>query len=84
MSAPNRVDAPAFPALEQFAITKSDVTVFDPVTRGIYVGTGGTLVVSDAYGTEATYVNVPDGTALPIACRQVKAATTASNLVGWR
>lgn len=80
----HHVDQPAFPALEQFAITKSDSTTFDPPTRGLYVGTGGSLVVTDPYGTDVTYANVPDAAMLPIAVKKVKAATTASDIVGWR
>lgn len=84
MPAPHRVDSPAFPALEQLAVTPSDTTTFDPPTRGLYVGTGGSLVVTDPYGNDATYANVADGSALPISVVKVKAATTASNIVAWR
>jgi hypothetical protein len=51
--------------------------------RAIYVGTGGSIALVAEDGTEATFVDVPQGTLLPVETRQVKATgTTASNLVG--
>ena len=53
------------------------------VTRGIYVGTAGDLVVrpSDG-GGDVTFAGVPAGSILPVRVSQVRAATTASDLVG--
>lgn len=42
------------------AVTASDATVF-PITRSLYVGTSGTLVVRMADGVNATFTNVPVG-----------------------
>lgn len=67
-------------AQDAFAVTKSDATVIR--AEALYVGTGGTVVVTTRKGNEATFTNVPSGSVLPIACTQVKAATTASGIVG--
>lgn len=64
-----------------FAITPSDATEFEKRVHGIWVGTGGDVVVVHLDGTQATYT-VPDGTLLPVRARKVMAATTADALVG--
>lgn len=63
-------------------VTASDVTVFDQES-GIYVGTGGDIaIVSIGSSTAVTYHNVPSGTFLPIAAKQVlSTGTTASDIV---
>ena len=63
------------------AVTKSDATVI-PVTRGLYIGGAGTVVVRMAGdGSTATFTAVPVGTTLPIAVDQVLAATAATLIV---
>lgn len=70
------------PASDGFAITPSDSTVLT-TTRGIYVGTGGTLVVRTKAGTQLTFTNVGSGVILPFRCDKVLATgTTASGLIG--
>jgi hypothetical protein len=71
------------PAEDGFAITPADDTDLPQVTRGIYVGTGGDLVVVTKLGTTLTHKNVPSGSFLPIRATQVSAATTAADLIGW-
>ena len=61
------------------AVTPSDVTVLENC-RALYVGTGGD-VVATVGGQDVTFVNVPDGTWLPVMATKVKAATTASDIV---
>lgn len=72
---------PILQAGRQFAITPSDVTVFDePVT--IYVGVAGNLAVVDVYGNSVTYTECPVGWQ-PIQVTQVLATgTAATNIVG--
>lgn len=66
------------PAGSAIAVTPSDATVI-PVTRGLYVGTGGTLAVTMAGSqTVATFTNVANGTLLPIQVTQVRATGTVS------
>jgi hypothetical protein len=71
------------PARHGFAITPAD-TDFTQPTRGIWVGTGGDLVVRfEADGsTPTTITAVPSGTFLPFSLKRVAAATTAEDLVG--
>jgi hypothetical protein len=69
------------PIVRGRAITASNTTIFAP-TRAIYVGTGGTLVVTELDGsTQTTYVGVLGGQWFPVQCVQVLAASTATNLV---
>jgi hypothetical protein len=73
------------PALRGFAITKSDSTEL-PLTKALYIGTGGNLTVSmrgiDDQEADVVFANIQDGSLLPIRATKVKAATTASNIVG--
>jgi cytochrome oxidase Cu insertion factor (SCO1/SenC/PrrC family) len=63
-------------------ITKSDTE--NNAYSGIYVGgTGAVTVVTEA-GTEVTFSAVPVGTIIPIRTQKVKAATTATLLVGFK
>lgn len=59
-----------------FAVTPSNDTVFDPVPRALWVGTGGDLTVRTKRGTTLQFTNVPDGQLLPISCDQVRATGT--------
>lgn len=63
------------------AVTPSDVTVFNPPFRALYVGVGGSVVIVSLLGTTATFSGVPAGTTLFIAGTQVKAASTATSIV---
>lgn len=64
------------------AITKSDTE--NNAYSAIYVGgTGAVTVVTEA-GTEVTFSAVPVGTIIPIRTQKVKAATTATLLVGFK
>lgn len=74
-------------ARDAVAVTLSDVTVI-PVTRSLYVGTGGTVVVHMAGGpggpqaASATFTNVPSGFILPVQVDQVlNTGTTASGIL---
>lgn len=50
--------------------------------RGIWVGTGGDLVVNFADSdTDVTLTNVPDGCELVYQLRRIKTATTAQDIV---
>lgn len=67
------------------AVTPSDSTIL-PITRALYVGTGGTLVVvmadADTTSTTVTYTNVANGAILPIQVSKVySTSTTASNIL---
>lgn len=63
------------------AITPSD-TVEQPIWRGIYVGSGGDIKITDYSGNATVFVAVPQGVILPIQAKLVWATgTTASSLV---
>ena len=68
------------PAYSAKAITPSDTQI--PATRGVWVGTGGALVVrlhkDDA---DVTLLNVQDGTLLPIQVIFIRAASVADDIV---
>lgn len=74
---------PAAPADEGAAVVKSDATVLDPPTRALFVGTAGDVTVRFAAGEKniETLKNVANGTVLPISVDQVRAATTAADIV---
>ena len=67
------------PAIGGVAITPHDTN--EQPCKAIYVGVSGTLVVETWDGTSLTFANVPVGI-FPVACRLIKAATTAASLVG--
>lgn len=73
-------------AMDAVPVVTSDATVI-PVTRALYIGTGGTLVVHMAgrsglpQATSVTFLNVAQGI-FPIQVDQVLATgTTAANIV---
>jgi hypothetical protein len=52
-------------AFNATAITLSDSTVLE-TTRALYIGVGGNLTVTMAYGNDVTFVGLAAGTILPI------------------
>lgn len=64
------------------AITPSDTTEVD--FNGIYVGGAGNLTVILLDGSEVTLTAVIVGTVYPLRVTKVKAATTATNLLGLK
>lgn len=69
------------PARTALNVSKSDSTTHTNV-RGVYVGTGGTVVLVDQNDNTSTWVNVPNGTLIPIAAKKIMSTdTTASNFV---
>ena len=64
------------------AVTPSDSTDFDVLTRAIYVGGAGNVVAVRRDGTTVTFTGVPAGSVLPIACRRINStSTTATSIV---
>lgn len=64
------------------AVTTHDTNELDPTPRALRVGTAGTVVVSDAAGTDVTYTCVA-GEVLMVRARKVKTASTATGIVAW-
>jgi hypothetical protein len=76
-------DPDTAPASNASAVTPSDATVL-AVTRGLYIGTGGDVVVTMEGGGDVTFANAQDGSILPIKVTKVKSATSASDIVALR
>lgn len=68
-------------AFDAKAVTLSDSALL-PRTRALYVGTGGNLKVTTAYGTDVTFANAPSGSILPLQVTKVwSTGTTAANVL---
>jgi hypothetical protein len=52
-----------------------------PYPRGLFIGSGGVLVVEDRDGDEATYDEVLTGMYYPFSVVKVLGASTASNIM---
>jgi hypothetical protein len=64
-----------------FAITPSDSSELPYVTRGIYTGAGGSLVVIlNGDSSSVTFANLPAGVILPIRAKKVLATGTTSSM----
>lgn len=71
----------ARPAARAVEVTPSDSTVLE-VTRGLYIGTSGDVAVILAEDTAVTtFVNVANGTILPLQVKKVMAATSATSVL---
>lgn len=68
------------PYVEAMAITDSNIF---PASRAVYVGITGNLVAEmltyDGSNTEITFMNVPQGTTLPIRIVRVDMSNTSAN-----
>jgi hypothetical protein len=71
------------PSVDYAAVTPSDGTDLpDGVCRGLYIGSGGNLVVISQSGSTVTFTGVVTGSVLPIRAKRVKStSTTASSIV---
>lgn len=73
----------AAPATVFEAITPHNSTNLTNVTRGIYVGVAGDVVVVPQTGSAVTFKNAAAGSILPVrAIRVNSTGTTATDLVG--
>lgn len=71
------------PATDAFAITPNDSADLVQVTRGLFVGAGGDVVIVTRAGTTATFTNIQGGAVLPLRVRRILATgTTASGIIG--
>lgn len=67
------------------AVTPSDTAIFAPPLNGIYVGTGGTLQIKTPAGNTVEFLNVPNGTLVPVQAAVVfNTNTSATNIVGLK
>jgi hypothetical protein len=64
------------------SVTPSDTTDLSDVTRWLYVGGSGNIVVNMADGTTVTLLGIAAGSLLPIRVSRVKSTnTTATGIV---
>lgn len=71
------------PASAGFAIIPNDSLDLVEITRAVYIGIGGDLVVTVASGQALTFASVPDGSVLPLRISRVHATgTTAESILG--
>lgn len=72
----------ANPATGGFAVVPSDTVDFSELSRALYIGGAGNLVVVMQNGNVLTFVGVPAGTVLPVRASRVNStSTTATNIV---
>lgn len=69
------------PAGRLLAVTPSDSSELTECSRGLYCGSGGTIVVIDEYDNEAIFTSVPAGAVLPVRVKQVRANSISSPTV---
>lgn len=77
-------DSLTAPARRTFAITPDDQAELSVVSKAIYVGIGGDVVLRTVDSdTDVTFANVQNGTILDLRCLHVRATgTSAAGIVG--
>ena len=80
----NYADSPMAPALLCFAVTPSDADDLPHLTKALYIGEGGDLVLRSALGdTDVMFTNLPSGYILDVRAVAVRATgTSAAAIVG--
>lgn len=80
----NYTDSPTAPALICFDIEPNDAADIARVTKALYVGEGGDVVLRSALGdSDVTFRNLPAGYILDVRVSAVRSTgTTAASLVG--
>lgn len=74
--------SPQGPARHAAAVVKSDTVDLANVTKGVWVGGTGDMVVIMANGTTVTITGIPAGSLLPICVSRIKSTgTTATNML---
>lgn len=69
------------PLTRAVAVTPSDDTDLEFVTRAIYVGVAGNLEVLTIGGDTVTFEDIPAGMLLPIRVSRVKEGTDANGIL---
>lgn len=62
-------------------VTPADTDLPGGECSALYVGTGGDVSCLDSLSATVVFKNVPSGSVLPVRTVQVKAATTATDIV---
>jgi hypothetical protein len=76
---------PTWPGKTLFAVTKSDVTTFQPQVRQLYIGTAGSVSVRTNDGVTVVFKDVPQGSVIgPFFITRVNSTgTTAADIVAF-
>lgn len=74
----NSSDGVTAPAGRCVEVSPSNADELTEVSRGIYSGSGGTIVVVDELGNESVWRSVPAGVILPIRVKQIRTSSTGS------
>ena len=76
-------DAPYAPATRALAVTPDDTNPLGDIPKGLFVGTGGTIVMRGLTGgADQVWKNVASGTVLPFRAQYVRATgTTATDIL---
>lgn len=74
---------PLAPSRRAYAVTPSDSETLPLLPRGLYIGTGGDVVVRPIEAdADVTYKNLPDASYVAVQVLYVRATgTTASNII---
>lgn len=80
----NYTDGASAPSSAPFSIIPDDAQPLPAIPKGIYVGTGGTIVLRGiGGGADVTYRNLPDASYVAVRAQYVRATgTTAADLIG--
>lgn len=80
----NYADSPTAPSLLCYPITPSDTVALPHLTKALYIGEGGDIVLRSALGeADVTFTNLPSGYILDVRTLVVRATgTTAAAIVG--
>lgn len=80
----NYADSAIAPAMLCFAITPNDTQPLPQLTKALYIGEGGSVVLRSALGdADVTFINVPSGYILDVRAASVRATgTTAAAIIG--
>lgn len=75
----NWADQVSAPATLAAAVVPSDTTALPDIPKGLYVGTGGALVMRGVGGgADTVWKNVASGTILPFRAQYVRATGTSA------
>lgn len=76
---------PTWPGITLINVIKSDVTLFSPAVRQVYVGTTGDVTVVTEDDVTSLFKSVPAGSVIgPFFIKQIKSTgTTAADMVAF-
>jgi hypothetical protein len=73
--------APVDSAVDAAAVTPGAGALAGGPTRGLWIGTGGSVTVTMLAGSSVTFAGIADGTLLPIQVTHVTAVVGAGSII---